>query len=322
MKVTTPEANNNDASTDSAPKMQPIPEGHVPLHQLCDQCTGFFDNWELLDAYDAWQAPADADIVSYDPFHQDIKTIVFRNTAQLLRSHETCHFCIMMSPIISKHIKVAITHPCKTFDDLKNLDISFHASEYRTEYISVSILLGTEWCCKNLRISKYDREVVPGVDKNQCSEFVTGAFGPIASGYVPRCAKDNIQRVEGWVKACEEEHPKCKRLQPRSSSAKNRRPARILELSPKGVKLRCDVEAIEQFRYLTLSHVWSVDPAQQLRLISERLDEFKLEVPMEEMPEIFKEALRIARSIGFKHLWIDSLCIMQDSALDWQQQAS
>jgi hypothetical protein len=41
---------------------------------------------------------------------------------------------------------------------------------------------------------------------------------------------------------------------------------------------------------------------------------------MEELPNLFKEALRLTRHLGFTYLWIDSLCIIQDSSSDWSTQ--
>ncbi|OWY42127.1 HET-like protein [Alternaria alternata] len=60
----------------------------------------------------------------------------------------------------------------------------------------------------------------------------------------------------------------------------------------------------------------------QLRLILSRLDEFQEDIPWIELPFIFKEAIRIARQIGYNYILIDSLCIIQDSANDWAQEAS
>ncbi|OAK93699.1 HET-domain-containing protein, partial [Phaeosphaeriaceae sp. SRC1lsM3a] len=74
--------------------------------------------------------------------------------------------------------------------------------------------------------------------------------------------------------------------------------------------------------YLTLSHVWGEDASKQLRLSNRRLEEFQVTIPLHEMPLIFVEAMRIARQIGFKYLWIDSLCIIQDSDADWEAEAS
>lgn len=33
--------------------------------------------------------------------------------------------------------------------------------------------------------------------------------------------------------------------------------------------------------------------------------------------ETFKDAIKVTRSSGLKYIWIDSLCIIQDSQSDW-----
>jgi heterokaryon incompatibility protein (HET) len=34
----------------------------------------------------------------------------------------------------------------------------------------------------------------------------------------------------------------------------------------------------------------------------------------------YQEAIRFTFSIGIKHIWIDTLCIIQDDPLDWREQ--
>ena len=40
------------------------------------------------------------------------------------------------------------------------------------------------------------------------------------------------------------------------------------------------------------------------------------------MPKTFREAVEITRGIGLQYLWIDSLCILQDSADDWNAEST
>jgi len=40
------------------------------------------------------------------------------------------------------------------------------------------------------------------------------------------------------------------------------------------------------------------------------------------LPKTFRDAVFVANQLGVKFLWIDSLCIMQDSLSDWEQEAS
>ena len=39
------------------------------------------------------------------------------------------------------------------------------------------------------------------------------------------------------------------------------------------------------------------------------------------LTQTFQDAVRIAQRLGAKYLWINSLCIFQDSLEDWQREA-
>lgn len=44
-------------------------------------------------------------------------------------------------------------------------------------------------------------------------------------------------------------------------------------------------------------------------------------LPVEIFPKTFKEAVEITKRLGLDYLWIDSLCIVQDSVDDWQKES-
>lgn len=41
-----------------------------------------------------------------------------------------------------------------------------------------------------------------------------------------------------------------------------------------------------------------------------------------DLPKTFRDAVQVTRKLGFEYLWIDSLCIFQDSLDDWNHEAS
>ncbi|KAM6513277.1 hypothetical protein FALCPG4_015720 [Fusarium falciforme] len=67
--------------------------------------------------------------------------------------------------------------------------------------------------------------------------------------------------------------------------------------------------------YFTLSHVWGTD--KFLTLTTENITRLKRQIEPTELPKCFQEAVITARRLGGRYLWIDSLCIMQDSPQDW-----
>ena len=72
-------------------------------------------------------------------------------------------------------------------------------------------------------------------------------------------------------------------------------------------------------RYVALSHCWGGStPTMTTR---NNLDQFitdKIPVPL---PKTFADAVVTTRALGVRYLWIDSLCIIQDSPDDWSDQA-
>jgi hypothetical protein len=40
------------------------------------------------------------------------------------------------------------------------------------------------------------------------------------------------------------------------------------------------------------------------------------------LPKMFQDAVFITRQLEIKYLWINSLCIIQDSQEDWSQEAA
>ena len=72
-------------------------------------------------------------------------------------------------------------------------------------------------------------------------------------------------------------------------------------------------------QWLTLSHCWgSSHPATTT--IS-NLESQCTGIMISTLPQTFQDAIYITRRLGYRFLWIDSLCILQDSAIDWQEES-
>jgi hypothetical protein len=48
----------------------------------------------------------------------------------------------------------------------------------------------------------------------------------------------------------------------------------------------------------------------------------KREIIWNDLPRLFKDALTVTAKLGFQYLWIDCLCILQDSVHDWEVESS
>nr|XP_036580365.1 eukaryotic translation initiation factor eif1a-like protein [Colletotrichum truncatum]KAF6788277.1 eukaryotic translation initiation factor eif1a-like protein [Colletotrichum truncatum] len=73
-------------------------------------------------------------------------------------------------------------------------------------------------------------------------------------------------------------------------------------------------------RYMTLSYRWGV--GQQLLLLGSTLNTFRRGGSLiSELPKTFQDLVAVARRFGVRYLWIDCLCIIQDSTDDWEAEA-
>jgi hypothetical protein len=73
-------------------------------------------------------------------------------------------------------------------------------------------------------------------------------------------------------------------------------------------------------RYATLSYFWG--SAATATLTQDKLSTFLTHLPEQELPRTFQDAIVVARRLGIRYLWIESLCIMQDSERDWATESS
>lgn len=73
-------------------------------------------------------------------------------------------------------------------------------------------------------------------------------------------------------------------------------------------------------RYLTLSHCWGGHVP--IQLLESNVETMKHSIPLHELPQTFQDALHFTKNLGLRYLWIDSLCIIQDSEEDWQKESA
>jgi hypothetical protein len=71
---------------------------------------------------------------------------------------------------------------------------------------------------------------------------------------------------------------------------------------------------------MTLSHCWG--PAQLITTTANTIEQRKAGIPLEDLPQTFKDAVSLTRNLGIRYLWIDSLCIKQLDEEDWEAEAS
>jgi hypothetical protein len=72
--------------------------------------------------------------------------------------------------------------------------------------------------------------------------------------------------------------------------------------------------------YATLSYCWGT--LDFIRTITSNLDELLSGVSQDRLPKTFRDAIEITQALKIDYIWIDSLCIVQDSDADWRKESS
>lgn len=99
-------------------------------------------------------------------------------------------------------------------------------------------------------------------------------------------------------------------------------PTRLLEVGDKDESTKLVIfDKLEPARpYATLSHVWG--EGKHTVLTKSTLESFKSSILPNTLPRCFQQAIFVARLLEIRYLWIDSLCIIQDSQNDWEAEAA
>lgn len=71
--------------------------------------------------------------------------------------------------------------------------------------------------------------------------------------------------------------------------------------------------------FFTLSHCWG--KTQLITTTMETLSEHQKGIAILDLPRTFADAVKVTKRLGIQYLWIDSLCIIQDSKEDWEREA-
>lgn len=118
-----------------------------------------------------------------------------------------------------------------------------------------------------------------------------------------------------WISNCLESHPECQQM------ASNILPDRVIHVG-RGV----DPRLVENYsgeltgKYAALSYCWGGHVAMQLK--KDNIEIFKQNMGFDDMPKTLQDATTVCVALDIEYVWIDALCIIQDSAEDWAVQGS
>ncbi|KAJ4157681.1 hypothetical protein NW754_009329 [Fusarium falciforme] len=129
-------------------------------------------------------------------------------------------------------------------------------------------------------------------------------------------SKGSLDFLKDCLETCRTHHQSCISTSPSVSWL----PTRLVQVEQDSLKLVDSSETAISEPFVSLSHCWG--GAEILKLTTGNINVLKHDIPFLELPETFQDAIQVVRSLGIRYIWIDSLCIIQNSDQDWQKEAS
>jgi hypothetical protein len=123
-------------------------------------------------------------------------------------------------------------------------------------------------------------------------------------------AESSLKILDTWIKDCLNNHDKC------SPSMDFFPPSRLIYIEDNHICLRDMLKSTARgLKYAALSHCWGTK--HLLVTTKQNLQAHKITISIQDMPQTFQDAVTMTVKLGLQYLWIDSICIIQDSEEDW-----
>ncbi|CZR67704.1 uncharacterized protein PAC_17603 [Phialocephala subalpina] len=117
-----------------------------------------------------------------------------------------------------------------------------------------------------------------------------------------------LQRVQAQIHECQEKHQHCPKLT-------TNLPTRVIRVGSEGENPALHLSLpFERDSYLALSYCWGGPQKVVTTLAS--LQSMRNGISLDSLPKTIQDAITLTRRLGFKYLWVDALCIVQDNEAD------
>ena len=124
----------------------------------------------------------------------------------------------------------------------------------------------------------------------------------------------NVART--WHQECLASHQTCIRM----LSPERPLPTRVIDIGDASCNPRVMVTDGKPGIWAALSYCWGGQSTFVLN--KDTCDSFLGgTVPLDRFPKTLRDAITVTQALGLRFLWVDALCIMQDSAEDWTAEA-
>ena len=138
---------------------------------------------------------------------------------------------------------------------------------------------------------------------------------------------DAIAKAKRWIQTCKDTHKNCRAESGTAAVAAGSDvyfPSKILDI---GTPINVPLDAVRLVDgtdicgpWAALSYCWGPGADANIRTLKDNLEQHRQAIPTRFLPAGVRDAIEMARSLGFRFLWIDALCIVQDDDADWSAQ--
>ncbi|KAI0653360.1 heterokaryon incompatibility protein-domain-containing protein [Cubamyces menziesii] len=122
-----------------------------------------------------------------------------------------------------------------------------------------------------------------------------------------------LAEAKTCIEKCVRDHPECRAITPYPIGDAPL-PTRLIDCSDPDCLRIVETDPAMRGTYVALSYVWGED--QPHRTTEANLPLYKIRIDPAMLPQTILDAINVTRALGIYFLWIDSLCIIQDSEKD------
>jgi hypothetical protein len=137
--------------------------------------------------------------------------------------------------------------------------------------------------------------------------------------------ESRFKLMRSWLENCIRNHKNCKRTLSKDtidSDEGAELPSRVLDIgTSSNPQLNLVVTAGQHGNYAAVSYCWGTEENANLRTTKSNISAFTEKINEHELPQTIRDAVLVARQLQIRYLWVDSLCIIQDSDLDWKHES-
>ena len=292
--------------------------GSIEFDKLCELCS------KLFDSEAAWvEDPSYTSGDRHYRFHHDIRTLESSADAG-------CHLCnLILSQIalpdlemMRKDLDEAFVSSCQQMGIMiSRIEDSYYLQVNAWRHYTSSQSVDFDGFDHTVFTKQQAWSKIAELDVNLEEQDYTNEERSISH---LNCSDATLLQIAQWMGECLTSHSKCFDIQS-VTATRDILPLRLLDLAAPA--LHTDLIKLESSEalsvltvYATLSHCWGGHC--KTFLTSSSLGIFQTGIHLNTLPRTFQEAVLLTRKLGIRYLWIDALCIVQDSHQDWSHQAS